>query len=39
VVGVFQDRTAHMAHLGGVAYGAAFWLLWLRKRIKRVPPR
>ncbi len=35
VVGVVQDRTAHMAHLGGVAYGAAFYLLWLRKRIKR----
>ena len=39
VVGVVQDRTAHMAHLGGVAYGVAFWFLWLRKRVKRVQPR
>ena len=39
VVGVVQNRTAHMAHLGGVAYGAGFYLLWLRKRIKRVERR
>ena len=37
VVGTIQDRTAHMAHLGGAAYGLAFWGLWLRSRIRSVP--
>ena len=39
VAGTLNDRVAHMAHLGGAAYGLAFWALWLRKRVTRQPRR
>lgn len=37
VVGTIQDRTAHMAHLGGAAYGLGFYWFWLRTRLRKIP--
>ena len=41
IVGAFggvNDRVAHAAHLGGAAYGLAYWLLRLRRRAPVEPP-
>lgn len=37
VLSPVSDGVAHMAHLGGAAYGAAFYYFWLRKRVVRGP--